>query len=101
MTITKQTRKLLSIRNTMRKLCKHCSRLYSRAIARIIIKLVQHRLHVPDYVPFRFANQRTDDVYWFDGKRLHKMLAHGENMMSGVSLNYIISDECKIVRGIE
>lgn len=66
----------------------------------LIINLVRKKLRLKRYELFRFVNQKktNNDTYYFDKKRLVKVTHVGMHIESGVSLNYLLSDECKIVR---
>ena len=64
---------------------------------KLILILIRRRLGVRPLEAFRFANQKTDDVYWFDqrfGQLLKQDGCHIKT--SGVSLNWLLNDECKI-----
>ena len=71
---------------------------------RLIIFLIRKKLGVKLFETFRFTNQKTSDVYWFTQYSLMKVnyypLAHGKPYQdvcfSGVSLNWLLSDECEI-----
>ena len=69
-----------------------------------IISVLCEKLGVEPYELFRFTNQKTEDVYFFDSKhyKLKKCVAVGDRMGhymvpdSTVSLNWLMSDECKV-----
>lgn len=69
-------------------------------IKRLIVFLIRHRLRLKKYQRFRFANQKTDNVYYFTADRLVKIpetsgiLSRREKSL--VSLNWLISDECEV-----
>lgn len=66
---------------------------------RLIIFLIRRRLGIGPSEHFRFTNQKTDDVYYFDSKKgaLIKLSGFAPHpCLSGVSLNWLLSEECKI-----
>lgn len=70
---------------------------------RLIIFLVRKRLGLKKYQYFRFANQKTDDIYYFTGTALIKKAEHKSpfgsiwcDEFSGVSLNWLLNKDCKI-----
>lgn len=70
---------------------------------RLIIFLIRKKLGVKLFETFRFTNQKTSDVYWFTQYSLMKApyiaIARGDSKdvyFSGVSLNWLLSDECEI-----
>lgn len=64
-------------------------------IDRLVIFLIRRKLKLKKYEEFRFIGQKTPDVYYFTSTQLRKEM-HGKEVVSGVSLNYLLSDECKI-----
>lgn len=66
---------------------------------RLIIFLIRKRLGLKTYEKFQFANQKSPvDVYYFTETEIRK-LEIGRNMiLSSVSLNWLLSDECEIVK---
>lgn len=74
---------------------------------RLIIFLIRKKLGIKMYYPFRFTNQKTRDMYYFTESELRKIdyssesnSLRGEDVLSGVSLNWLLSDECKITTNI-
>ena len=72
---------------------------------RLIIFLIRNRLGLDVGQAFRFANQKSDkDYYFFTKDKLVKML-WVENryypVSSHCSLNWILDDNCKIIRSGE
>jgi hypothetical protein len=69
-----------------------------RMIDRLIIFLIRKKLHLKKYQRFRFANQKTDNVYYFTEYRLIKIpegrISRIEKSL--VSLNWLLSDECEV-----
>ena len=69
-----------------------------------IISALCEKLSVEPYELFKFANQKRDGVYFFDNKhyKLKKCVAVKDVMGcymvadSTVSLNWLMSDECKV-----
>jgi hypothetical protein len=64
---------------------------------RLIIFLIRRRLGLKKYEHFRFDNQKSKDVYYFTATELMKIWAFGDEK-SGVSLNWLLDPECKIVK---
>ncbi len=69
-------------------------------IKKLIIFLIRQRLHLKKGQRFRFANQKTDNVYYFTANKLIK-IPEGKRTISRVekslvSLNWILSDECEV-----
>jgi hypothetical protein len=66
---------------------------------RLIIFLIRRRLGIGPSEYFRFTNQKSNDIYYFDSKQgsLIKLPGFAPHpCLSGVSLNWLLSDECKI-----
>lgn len=69
---------------------------------RLILFLIRQKLHLKKWVGFRFVGQKSkQNFYFFDDCRICKVVRdshhHEENIKnSNVSLNYLLSDECKI-----
>ena len=67
---------------------------------RLIVFLIRRRLHLRKNEKFRFINQKTDNVYYFTADQIIKLpetpgkLSRREK--SFVSLNWLLSDDCKI-----
>lgn len=64
-------------------------------LRRLIIFLVRLKLHLKKGQKFQFDNQKTDAVYWFTEGALMKM-EKDLRYESGVSLNWLINEDCKI-----
>lgn len=63
-----------------------------------IIYLVRKRLGLRKYQHFKFKNQRSKrEFYWFTDDYIMKKLANGNEELSGVSLNWLLNDECEVV----
>ena len=66
---------------------------------RLVIWLIRKRLGLKPYEKFKFSNQKTQNVYYFDTKKCKVIkIVHGENYAcySQVSLNWLLSSKCKI-----
>lgn len=69
-------------------------------IRRLVIFLVRKKLGLRLYECFRFDNQKTDAVYCFTEHELLKE-RNGVIEASGVSLNWLLHDDCKIIKCTE
>lgn len=65
---------------------------------RLIIFLIRRRLGLKKGDRFQFKNQKTRDLYFFTDESLMKVeyITGGIHRLSGVSLNWLLSDECEI-----
>lgn len=64
---------------------------------RLIVFLVRRKLGLKKYEKFQFANQRSPiDVYYFTDTEIRKMELGRHTVLSSVSLNWLLSDECEI-----
>ena len=64
---------------------------------RLILYLIRKKLGVKKYQHFRFANQKSEAVYEFTDEFLLKNDHRGWYVsLSGVSLNWLLDDECKV-----
>lgn len=66
---------------------------------RFIIFLIRKKLGLKKNELFRFSNQREQSVYYFTDTALMK-IKYGYVDKSGVSLNWLLDDECKIEKMI-
>ena len=64
---------------------------------RLVIFLIRKKLHLKKYENFKFINQKSDAVYYFTESNVMKRW-HGQTMLSGVSVNWLLDDDCKIER---
>lgn len=64
---------------------------------KIIICLIRLKLGLKQGEKFRFVNQKSKGVYWFTDSALIKRV-NKQEMLSDVSLNYVLSDECIITK---
>lgn len=62
---------------------------------RFIVFLIRRKLGLKKGEEFRFVGQKTKDIYYFTDSKLMKEM-HGNVVVSSVSLNYLLSDECAI-----
>ena len=70
-------------------------------LKRFIYFLVRKKLGVKKFEAFRFTNQKSDiDFYYFDNEYLVKCEFNGDLdsifKPSGVSLNWLLDDNCEI-----
>jgi hypothetical protein len=64
---------------------------------RFVIFLIRKKFGLKKYEKFKFANQKTNAVYYFTENSIMKQTArHTE--LSGVSVNWILSNDCVIER---
>ena len=70
---------------------------------RLIIFLIRRKLGVKKWQGFRFKNQKSEDIYCFDGLRLIKVTPDptvkvwgAREKESTVSLNWLLNDKCEI-----
>lgn len=69
-------------------------------IERLIVFLIRRRLQLKKHQPFRFKNQKTENVYYFTEDKLIKIpedkrtVSRAEKSL--VSLNWLVSDECEV-----
>lgn len=64
---------------------------------RLIIFLIRKRLGLKKNELFRFVNQCEQSVYYFTETGLMKV-KYGHVMSSGVSLSWLLDDECEVER---
>lgn len=64
---------------------------------RFVIFLIRKKLGLKKYELFRFTNQKTDAVYYFTEDAVYKSW-RGQIVQSGVSVNWLMDDECKIYK---
>jgi hypothetical protein len=64
---------------------------------RFVIFLVRHKLGLKKYEKFQFVNQKTPAVYYFTESAVMKDTC-GWICKSGVSLNWLLDDNCEIRR---
>lgn len=64
---------------------------------KIVIFLIRKKLGLKKYEKFRFVNQKTDAVYYFTDDNVMK-LWRNQTMLSGVSVNWLLDNDCVIER---
>ena len=64
---------------------------------KVVIFLIRKKLGLKKYEKFRFVNQKTDAVYYFTDDNVMK-LWRNQTMLSGVSVNWLLDNECKIYK---
>jgi hypothetical protein len=62
---------------------------------RFVIFLIRKKLGLKKYENFKFVNQKSDAVYYFTESNLMKRW-RSQTMLSGVSINWLLDDECEI-----
>lgn len=62
-----------------------------------IIFLVRKKLGLKKYEDFRFRNQKSGASYFFTDQELIKV-EYDYGRPAGVSLNWLLSDECEIYK---
>ena len=69
-------------------------------IKRLVLFLIRNKLHLKKYERFRFSNQKSKVIYYFDKDMLVKEVNDGyeKREASGVSLNYLLSNEVEIIK---
>ncbi len=64
---------------------------------RFVIFLIRKKLGLKKCERFKFIGQKTDAVYYFTESNLMKCW-RGQTMLSGVSINWLLDNECKVER---
>lgn len=64
---------------------------------RIVIFLIRKKLGLRKYEKFKFAGQKSNAVYYFTESNVMKFW-RGQTMLSGVSVNWLLDNECEIER---
>ena len=64
---------------------------------KIVMFLIRKKLGLKKYEKFRFVGQKTDAVYYFTESNLMKYWRN-QTMLSGVSVNWLLDDDCEIDR---
>lgn len=62
---------------------------------KLVLFLVRRRLGIRKREMFVFENQKSASVYYFAGDKLWRTEA-GKTAESGVSLNWLLNDQCKV-----
>ncbi len=66
-------------------------------LRRFVIFLIRIKLGLKKYEKFTFVGQKSNAVYYFTEANVMKQW-RGQTMMSGVSVNWLLDNECKIER---
>ena len=64
---------------------------------RIVMFLIRKKLGLKKFEKFKFVNQKSDAVYYFTESNVMK-LWHNQTVLSGVSVNWLLDDDCEIER---
>lgn len=62
---------------------------------KIVIFLIRKKLGLRKYEKFRFVGQKTDAIYYFTEDNVMKIWRN-QTMLSGVSVNWLLDNDCKI-----
>ena len=65
---------------------------------RFIIYLIRKKLGLKKFENFKFVGQKSDAVYYFTESNIMKRMSTGKTMLSGVSVNWLLDNECEIER---
>lgn len=66
-------------------------------LKKFIVYLIRKRLGLKTYEMFRFVGQKVDATYYFTEDAVMKVW-NGVTEKSGVSLNWLLDEECEIRR---
>lgn len=64
---------------------------------KIVIFLIRKKLGLKKYEKFRFIGQKSNAVYYFTECNLMKHWRN-QTMLSGVSVNWLLDQDCQIER---
>lgn len=64
---------------------------------RFVIFLIRKKMGLKKYEMFKFVGQKTDAVYYFTESSIMKRW-RGQTTLSGVSVNWLLDDECEFER---
>lgn len=64
---------------------------------KLIIFLVRKKLGLKKFEQFRFVGQKSMATYFFTESNIMKKTEKGQLVSSGVSLNWLLDDECETV----
>lgn len=67
---------------------------------KFIIFLVRKRLGLKKFERFQFVGQKSNAMYYFTDDDIMKVTECGKIYISGVSLHWILDDECKVTHVI-
>jgi hypothetical protein len=65
---------------------------------RLVIYLIRKHLGLKKFENFKFVGQKSDAVYYFTESNVMKRMSTGKTMLSGVSVNWLLDNECEIER---
>jgi hypothetical protein len=69
----------------------------AQATKRLVMFLIRKKLGLKKYETFQFENQKNKEDFYYFGKT--KLIKHSRYIReSNVSLNYLLSDQCKIIK---
>lgn len=63
----------------------------------LIIFLIRKKLGLKKFEDFRFVGQKTEAVYYFTESSIMKKTKNGLILLSDVSLNWLLHDDCQVV----
>ena len=64
---------------------------------RFVIFLIRKKLKLRKYEMFKFVGQKSDAVYYFTESNVMKRWL-GQTTLSGVSVNWLLDNDCAIER---
>ena len=67
---------------------------------RFVIFLIRKKLGLKKFEKFTFVGQKTDAVYYFTESSVMK-LWNNHTCLSGVSVNWLLDDDCNIEKVVE
>ena len=65
---------------------------------RLVIFALRKKLGLKKRERFRFSNQKSHAVYYFNNQYLMKIEKYGGVQYSGVKFNWLMSDDCEVER---
>lgn len=64
---------------------------------RFVIFLIRKKLGLKKFEKFKFVGQKSDAVYYFTESNVMKLM-NNHTCLSGVSVNWLLDDDCEIER---
>ena len=64
---------------------------------KFVIFLIRKKLGLKKYEKFKFVNQKSNAVYYFTEGNVMKEW-RGQTVLSGVSINWLLDNDCEIER---
>ena len=64
---------------------------------KFILFLIRKKLKLKKFEKFQFVGQKSNAVYYFTENHVMK-LWHGQTALSGVSINWLLDDDCGITK---